>query len=444
LSYDAVPAPALEQARRSILDTIGCALHGSTLPWGRMLQELAVSEGGAPAATVWGTPLRASATRAALLNGTAGHSFELDDVHMGGMIHPGSLTLSAALAVGEQRRLDGRSLLASVVAGCEVGARIGLAVGTGHFRAGFHPQGTVGVFAAAASAGRAARLDPERLRQSLGIAGSQAAGLMAAQEGAMVKRLHSGRAAESGVIATLLAEGGFTGIPDVLEAEFGGFVRTLGDDGSDLARLTDGLGERWETEQIGFKAYASCSAAHTSLDVARLLRAEHRLAAADVRAVTIHASTHATVHCGWPYHPSGITAAQMSIPYGVARMLLDGAVSAEHFTDERIADADAVDLASRVAVVPDPEIDDLGPARRYTVRVGIETHDGRLLQGSASDRTGSPAMPLSREELESKFARLAEPVVGPERAEQIRAAVAALEELDDVGRLTSLLGIGDS
>jgi len=408
-----------------------------------MLQEFAVAEGGEPAATVWGTRLRMPATRAALLNATAGHSFELDDVHMGGMIHPGSLTLPAALALGEQGTgIDGRRLLTAVVAGCEVGARVGLAVGTGHFRAGFHPQGTVGVFAATAAAGRARGIGAAELRHALGTAGSQAAGLMAAQDGAMVKRLHSGRASESGVLAVLLAERGFTGIPDVLEVEFGGFVGSLGGGTSNLALLTDGLGQRWEIEQLGFKAYASCAAAHTSLDVARALRAEHGIASADVQRVTVHATTHAIVHCGWPYEPTGVTAAQMNIPYGVARMLIHGTVSAEHFTEAAIVEPNVLELAAKVVVVPDEEFDALGPALRYTVRVEIETSDGRIVEGSASDRVGSPKSPLSQEDLEAKFLRLAGPVVGVGRAEQIRALVARLEALADVRGLADLLVAG--
>ena len=441
LQYDEIPAAAVEQAKRSALDTIGCALHGSTLPWGGMLRDVIAAEGGAEQALIWGTSQRTSRTQAALANATAAHSFELDDIHMGGMIHPGALTLGAALAVGEHE-LDGKTLLASIVAGTEVGARVGMAVGTGHFRAGYHPQGTVGVFAAAASAGRATGLDPARLQHVLGVAGSQAAGLMAAQEGAMVKRLHSGRACQSGVLAALLAARGFTGIPDVLEAEFGGFVGTMGGDSVDPALLTAGLGERWETEQLGFKAYASCAAAHTSLEVARLLRLEHDLTAGDVASVTIHASSHATVHCGWRYEPTGVTAAQMSIPYGTARMLVDGSVAARHFTDSAIAEPEVLDLASRVSVVPDPAIDALGPMQRYTIRVVIETRGGKELSGEASDRPGSPAHPLTTAQLEEKFTDLAAPVVGSAAAQRLVELVGGLEALAEVTELTGLLAPG--
>ena len=263
---------------------------------------------------------------------------------------------------------------------------------------------------------------------------------MAAQEGAMVKRLHSGRASQSGVFSALLAERGFTGIEDVLEADFGGFASTMGGGEPDLGLLTDELGERWETEQIGFKIFASCAAAQTSLDVVRRLRADHDLAADDVSLITIHSSTHAAVHCGWHYKPAGVTAAQMSIPYGVARMLLDGAVSAAEFTDEAIAEPHAVELASRVVVVPDEGIDELGPMRRYTVHVEVETHGGEIFHGTAADRPGSPALPLSDDELTEKFLGLATPVVGEEPAARIAELVASLEELGDTAELTALLG----
>jgi 2-methylcitrate dehydratase PrpD len=437
--YESLPARTIAQAKLSILDTIGCALLGSTLPWGRMLQGLAADQGGHPLAAVWGTNGRTSSTQAALVNATAAHSFEFDDVHMGGMFHPGALTLAAAMAVGERGHLDGRSLLAAVVVGCEVGARVGMAVGPAHFRAGFHPQGTVGVFAAAACAGRALGLDPERMHETLGIAGSHASGLMAAQEGAMVKRLHSGHACQSGVTSALLAERGFTGIRDVFEAAFGGFLGTLGGGEVAESELTADLGRRWETERIGFKPYASCAAAQSSLDVVRRIRQAHGVEAADVLDVRIRASTHATIHCGWEYQPTGVTAAQMNIPFGVACMLRDGSVSARHFTDASIVDPELVVLAHRVHVAPDTGIDALGNDKRYTVDVEIETTDGLVLHGHGDDRPGGPSQPLSRDQVIAKYGELAGPVVGDDRAKSIRALVEVIDELDDVGELATLL-----
>jgi 2-methylcitrate dehydratase PrpD len=434
-----VPASVMQHAKRSVLDTIGCALHGSSLPWCRVLREQAVDEGGTAQAQLWGTSLRLPRTRAAWFNATAAHAFEYDDVHMGGMIHVGALTVPAALAIAENKPMSGASLLASIVAGCEVGARVGRAVGTPHFAAGYHPQGTVGVFSAAASAAHASGHSAELAQQTLGIAGSHAAGLMAAQEGAMTKRLHSGHAAQSGVLSAELAARGFTGIPDVLEAEFGGFCSTMGGPETDLGLLTAGLGVIWETEQIGFKPYPSCAAAQTSIEAAWKIREQSPVEARRISAIEVHCSTHARLHCGWPYEPAGVTAAQMSIPYGVARMLVSGHVGTADFSDEAIAAADVLEVAAKITVIGDPEVDALGPSRRYGVRVVVRTTDGDVFESRVQDRSGNSSSPLSDETLTAKFVEQAGPIVGDQAATDLLGMISHLEDLTDVRELSSAL-----
>lgn len=442
LDLGGVPAATLLQAKRSMLDAIGCGLQGSGLPWCRIAEDVARVEGGAPAATAWGTDLVTSRTLAAWTNGTACHAFEFDDVHMGGMYHPGALTVSAAMAVGEPDGVDGRTILTAVIAGSEVGARIGRAVGTQHFLAGFHPQGTIGVFAAAASASRALGLDANAVHHALGIAGSHASGLMGAQRGAMVKRLHSGHAAQSGVQSALLAARGFTGTVDVLEAEFGSFTSTMAGGGPvDLDRLTDGLGERWETDDVAFKPYPSCAAAQASIEVARLVRIAHDLSAGEIERVRLRTSHHVHTHSGWRYQPEGITAAQMSIGYGVARMLMEGTLEARHFTDEQVADPDTVAFAGRVTVVPDEALDALGPDRRYAASIDITTTDGRTLHGRIDDRPGNTSNPLSDDHLRRKFHSLADPAIGAESAQRVEAMVDSIESLGSVADLAALLRV---
>jgi aconitate decarboxylase len=443
LQYDDLPAATVAHAKLSILDTVGCAVFGATLPWIDMLRQFVLAEEGAAQATLWGSNTKVTRTQAALVNATAGHAFELDDIHMGGMIHPGALALGASLAVGESAEISGRELLTAVVAGYEVGARVGLAVGIMHFRAGYHPQGTVGVFAAGASAARALGLDRKAGLETIGLAGTQAAGLMAAQEGSMAKRLHSGMAAQSGVRSALLAQRGFTGIANVLEADFGGFLGTMGGGSVQPALLTDGLGSRWETEQIGFKPYASCAAAQSSIDVARVIRESANLSAEQIESVTIHASTHAQLHCGWEYAPTGVTAAQMSIPYGVASMLAHGDVSANRFTEEAIAAPETVALARRVSVLPDESIDALGPELRYTVRFELKTKTGEVLTGEAADRPGGPTRPLSDEAVRAKFFGLTAPLLGTSRAQELHDAVERIDTFADVAALVALLTPAD-
>jgi 2-methylcitrate dehydratase PrpD len=444
LEFSAIPEATIAHVKLSILDTIGCALFGATLPWIEMLRDFVLAEGGAPQATLWGSTIDVSRTQAALVNATAAHSFEFDDIHMGGMIHPGALALGAALSAAGGSDVDGRALLTAIVAGCEVGARVGMSVGTAHFRAGYHPQGTVGVFVAGAAAGRILHLDGPTMRDAIGVAGTQAAGLMAAQEGSMVKRLHSGLACQSGVRSAILAAQGFTGIADVLEAEFGGFASTMGGGQVDLGALTSGLGTRWETDEIGFKPYASCAAAQSSIEMARLIREEMLTNGSTARSVTIHASTHAQVHCGWEYRANGVTAAQMSIPYGVACMLIHGDVSAEHFSESAISDPATVDLARRVTVVGDESIDALGPTLRYTVRAEVQTDDGRTVTREATDRPGGPTQPMPPSAIRDKFDGLVVPLLGVSGAKAVRGLVERLESIDDVRQLVAALSASDT
>ena len=289
------------------------------------------------------------------------------------------------------------------------------------------------MFAAAASASRALGLDADRVHHALGIAASHASGLMAAQRGAMVKRLHSGHAAQSGVLAALLAADGFTGTTDVLETSFGGFCATMGGGDVNLERLADGLGSTWETLAVTFKPFPSCAAALASIEATRVLRDANALHGDDVERVVVTTSEHVRVHSGWTYEPEGITAAQMSIGYGVARILADGTLDARHFTDEAVSDPGVVALARRVSVVGDPAIDALGPERRYVATVEISTRDGRLLRHHIDDRPGNMNNPMTERQLQRKFVNLAAPVLGGvEQAAKLSEAIGVVDEATSV------------
>jgi 2-methylcitrate dehydratase PrpD len=442
LELDAVPGEVVEAAKTLILDTIGCTLFASTLPWSRLVQEHVAAEDGPPAAGVWGTGLRTSVGLAALANGTAGHGFEIDDVDHRCGLHVGSVTAPVALALAEaDGGWTGRELLAAVLAGCEVGVRVGISIEPGHFLRGYHPQGTMGPIAAAAAAARGLRLDSDRTGHAFGLAASMAAGLMGAQQGGMVKRLHAGRSGESGVVAARLAQRGFTGTDDVFDIEFGGFCSTLeGKPGATerVAEQAADLGERWVTPDIGYKIHASCAANHSTLDVVRRLRSEHGLVAADVAGVRVETSHHTVVHCGWPYVPGDIVNAQMSLRYGVAAMLATGSAFVDQFTPARVHDPALVELTSRVEVVADESIDALGSAHRHITRVAIELRDGTVLQGDAKHRIGSFFEPVGRDEIVDKFRQLAGPLKGVD-SEAILDAVVGLDSLESTRALSELL-----
>lgn len=439
LRFEDIPDDVVEAAKLLVLDCIGCTVYAARLPWSSLLQAYVASDG---PASVWGTSLRATPALAALVNGTAGHGFEIDDVEPTAGLHVGSTTLPPALALAEEAGgATGRELIAAVVAGAEAGIRVGAAIFPGHFLRGYHPQGTVGPIAAAAAAARMRKLDAELTASAFGLAGSMAAGLMGAQQGGMVKRLHAGRAGEAGVVSAELAERGFTGTSDVFDLDFGGYCSTLEGVPGAIGRLEGELadiGDGWRVHQIGYKPYASCAANHTSLDVARRLRAEHDLDGSRVAAVRITTSHHTYVHCGWEYEPRDVTNAQMSLRYGVAAMLLTGSAFVDQYTEERIHAADAVALARRIEVVPDESIDAQGSDRRHTVHVEIETDDGTVLTGDAVQRRGSAHLPLSPDEIVEKFRGLADEVPGLD-ADAMLECVRGLDTLDDVRRLTGLM-----
>ena len=276
VTYERIPAEVIARIKLLILDALGCAIFGTGLEWSRILLTTLTRLDNSPACSVWGTRERLSAPHAALANGTLVQSFELDDVHRAGVLHVGAVTLPALIAVAELKHgMSGRDFLAACVAGYEVGPRVGLCMGPEHIGQGWHSGATVGVFAAAAGAAAALRLPADKVVHALGIAGTQSAGLMAAQYGAMVKRMHAGRSAQSGLYAALLAEAGFTGIADVFESPYGGFCTTFSrsQDRFKLDELTAGLGERFETMGVALKFYSCVGSNHTALDALRNIQA---------------------------------------------------------------------------------------------------------------------------------------------------------------------------
>lgn len=438
LTFDDIPVEVIAHTELCVLDALGCGLFASSLEWCRIVNELAVEQYAAGPATIWGTGLKACAGAAALANGTSGHGFELDDIHPGGM-HPGPLAVSAALALAEQVDSSGRDVLTAVVAGYEVGCRVALAVLKGHARAGFHAQGTVGAFVAVATAGNLLGLTPAQMQHAFGIAGSMAAGLLAAQEGGMTKRLHSGRAAQNGVQAVLLAEKGFTAVPDILENPLGGFCKAMGNGVADLSALTAGLGHTWETGNVGFKIYPSCGGSHTGLHAVRELRRQHAIRGEDVVSVTVHGSSHAVMKVGTPYTPSSVASAQMSLGFTVALMLRFGEVPLDKLTEDGIREPETLALASRVAMFADPEIDAQGPLSRHACRVSIELTDGRVLETSLAHRPGSAKMPITSDDLREKFKSLATQTLPIDQVHEIEKTVFDLPTLDRATRLTALL-----
>src|SRR5277367_3172423 len=372
LTYEQIPAEVRERIKLLMLDSLGCGIYGAALEWCRILSGTLEALDSSRTTSIWGTTAKLSSDHAALVNGTQVQGFELDDVHRTAVLHVGAVTLPALIAVAESHaQLSGRDFLAAAVAGYEIGPRVGLCMGQEHIGQGWHSGATVGIFSAAAGAARGLKLDAEKTVHALGIGGTQSSGLMAAQYGAMVKRMHAGRSAQSGLYGALLASHGFTGIADVFEAPYGGFCTTFSrsQDRFDLAKLSGGLGERFETMRISLKFYSCVGSNHTTLDAIRDIKKRRPFVLDEIASIVVHGSQVTVDHVGWPYRPDGLTAAQLNLPFCVATLLLEGDVFVDEFKPDCIGDEARIALSRKVTVRHDPAITALGAAYRHKVRV---------------------------------------------------------------------------
>jgi 2-methylcitrate dehydratase PrpD len=439
LRFEDIPAAVVSHAKLCILDGLGVALFGAGLPWTGHVRELARAEGATPVASFWGTPYRGSVAQAALVNGTAGHAFEMDDIHKESIVHPNSLACPVAFAFAEAAGgVSGRDVLTAIVAGYEVGTRVGNAATMALFLRGFHPQGTSGAFVAAATAGRILGLSAEQMQHALGIAGSMGAGLMAAQEGAMVKRLHAGRAAQAGVQAALLAQRGFTGILDVLEAGYGGFLSSFSGR-PNAVRLTAGLGSVWETAEVGFKLYPSVTSIHTALDALDTVMTEQGLCAEDIERISVGCSHMTFVHTAWPYKPAGVTAAQMNLFYGLAAIALHRDASVRQYDEGRLADPATLAFIQRISAFEDEALEAMGAPFRHAARLELTTRNGRTFHHERLARRGSPENAVGEAEIERKFDDNVRAVLSADDAAQLRELVMGLDALGNTGDLTAML-----
>jgi len=434
LQFTDIPALVVEKAKLCLLDTLGCSIYASSLAPVRTLTRVALAEGSRPAARILGTADRASPAQAALVNGTAAHAFQLDEVHAGSTLHAGSAVTPTVLALSDAAGgMSGRDFLAAMIAGYEVGIRIGLAAEGRMFKRGYHNQGTTGPLAAAAAAARALGLDPAATNHALGLAASQSAGLMAVQEGANAKAFHCGRAAQSGVYAALLAREGYTGIEDVLDQEYGAFFSTLVG-GHDHQKLTLGLGEQWETLAVGYKLSPASNGSITAMATLERIMSANGLKAEDIAGIVAGVSTNTLEHCGWPFDPSalkGVLAAQMSVRYGLAVMALDRAATPAQYSEARIKRTDIAAFLPKIDVRVHDAYDKDGTLR-LACALEVRSRSGKTYADETLYRPGSAEDPIPPAALEKKFMTLTAGIVPAERAAECVSYVKELDAQDRV------------
>lgn len=440
-----IPEAVLARTALCVKDTVGVALAARTLGVGLAASEVALEAGGPEHATVWGSGKAVSADDAALANGMLAHALDFDDTHAAAIMHSSSVIVPAALALGETLKVPGREILASLVVGYQIAARLGR-LAPGPFQDnGFQATSVLGVFAAAAVAARLLKLTPEQAVNALGTAGSMASGLMAyLSDGSDVKQMHPGWAAMSGIRAARLAKAGFRGPSAVFEYRLGVFKSFARIDITEKWQSSGGA--PWEVELMGPKPYPACLCAHAGVQAILKLRAAGKVS--PERAGDI-----AGIHCDVPHWYAGLifepaaakaaprTAyeARFSGPWTMARALIDGGLDVWSFSAEKLADPAALAIASRITYKVEllPEFPAAFPAR-----VTVTLRSGEKHVEYVAHNLGAPGNPMTAEDIGRKFLSCSTPGLGARQAQQLSARIDSLSQDDGAAQLfASLRGL---
>ncbi len=442
-SLDQIPDTVQQRAKYLLLDGIGCLLVGSHLDWSALGVE-AITDfdpSGEYMIAAWGGK-KTSAYSAAMLNSSFIQGFELDDYYPAAPLHSNAILLPAMLPVLHKHpNLTGKQFLLALILGYETGTRIGLALhGTQMLSRGWHSGVVFGCAAAAVSAGKLMGLSAAAFEDAIGIASTQACGLMSAQFESMIKRMQHGLAARNGLYGAVLAERGYVGIKRVLEREYGGFLPVFGEGHSpDASQVTTGLGSRWITTEIAVKPYSALAFVHAGIDAALGLRAKKQIVPPQVTTILIEVGDAAFAHGGFPIQrPIEPITAQMSLRYSVAVALLDGAALIKQFAHARIESDDVWNLIDKTHVHKVAEYEQK-PHTPYTTQVTIVFTDGSQQRKMVETPTGGVGHPLSNEAIAAKFNTLTDGVAAKDRIGKLQDFLLNIEKQEKAVALLDLL-----
>lgn len=404
LRFENIPAHVVARCEDLCLDWLGSALAGSnqhpTPLFERHAREMGPASGDAEILTNRTTT---SPYFAAFVNAASSHVVEQDDLHNSSVLHPGTVVFPTALALAQMRGASGREFITACVAGYETGIRVGEFLGRSHYRV-FHTTGTAGTLASAATAGRLLGIDTQTMLDTLGNAGTQAAGLWAfLRDGADSKQLHTAKAAADGLRSALMAEEGLSGAQDIF-GSVQGMAAGMSSD-ADPSKLDADLGSRWALAETSFKFHASCRHTHPAADALLEVMAEHNLTASDITHVTAYVHQGAIDVLGSVDVPRTIHQAKFSMGTVLGLIAVHGAAGLSEFDTYALTDDVVVDFRNRVEMQLDEEVDSAYPAR-WLGRIDVTTVDRQTLVGAIDEPKGDPGNTLSRSELEDKFTRL--------------------------------------
>lgn len=430
-----VPGDVVARAKLILLDTIGAMLAASNPKYSatRILVDFVKRLGGRPESSLVGQRLKTSCVNAALVNGTLGYYCDIEPHHVGGILHAPAVMVPASLAVAEREGAGGRRFLEAMILGIEVTCRVSYALSpVALYNRGFHPSAICGAFGAAAAAGHLFRLNGARFGIALGLAMQQASGLLAwaSDHTENSRPFNPGLAARNGTTAAYLASLGFGGPPTPFEGKYDAFTAFSGERHPE-ALLAD-WGSHFYLPEFAHKLYSSCSFTHPGLDALLGVARQHRLTAADVRAIVLRfpkSGAHMIDNNELKSH-----CAQYILPVG----LVFGGVTIDDILEDRLRHPDVSRLRAATRMVADPELDGAYP-ERYTSIVEVVTADGRRLSSRVEYAKGTMQNPLSPEEIHAKYLKLATTVTSVTHAEDIANTVRRIDRSSDVAGLAGML-----
>ena len=432
LSYGDISEDAIAKAKLCIMDWVGVTVGGYVDGRSDMDPMIAALSPffGQPQATLLTKKKKIDVVNAALINGTASHFLDYDDVHMGMIGHPSVPVIPAALAVGEYRGISGKKLIEAIVAGIEAECRIGEAVNPEHYATGWHATATLGGFGACAAVAKVIGLDGDKIVSAFGIAGTQAFGLRQSF-GTMCKPFHAGKAASNGILAAVLAENGFTAPQQILEGE-AGFGKAFSQKFDDSK--IDNFGRPFEIEGVVYKRYASCYLTHAAVRCMLEIRDKYHPTASEVDSIDLKASSAAVTVAGKPKPQTGLEG-KFSVRYCATLALLKGRAVDSDFTDASVNEPEIKKLMSKVNIVPE---ESFAPTE---VEIKINMADGTEIKERLELAGKDVAVPVAEWEstLEAKSSDLLKRSFPAEKTAKIVSAIKKLDEIDNIKDIVELM-----
>jgi 2-methylcitrate dehydratase PrpD len=440
--FEDLPKEIIHKVKEFIIDVIGCTIGASQQPQIKALAEVLNAEGGNPHSSVFAHGFKTSMMNAALFNGTMGHSFDFDDDHREGTMHPSVAVFPAVFAMGEKKGASGKEFLRSFILGLEVMIRLGESLLGKSYYQGFHPTGTCGVFGAAAACATILGLDVLGTKYALGIAGSFSAGTQECTgEGAWQKPLQAGHPAMGGVLAASLAEKGYIGTGTVFDGP-NGIIRALSfKDQFDYGRVTETLGKKWEMADTSIKVHACCRFSGPVADCALDLYGQG-VRAKDVKRIVAKVGDFSVKMLCYPEErkrkPVTHVDAQFSLPWAIAVAICTNRTGIDQFRGDILHDPEILALAEKVTWELDPKAEAMYP-KAYPATLIAELSNGRTFSAHVDFPKGDPENPATKEEILAKFHFLAGKSFDRRRRERIIEAVSRLEKMTNIRELADMV-----